>query len=597
MSHETPDWSSLPHDPESFFGLEPGYSARDLKLAYHKLIRQFKPEKCPAEFQKIRAAYESLEDRNRFLGSALPPGVAPAPTGSSGDGAPTSMPSSTAETGGLTPNEIPLTPLSDQEFRGQPAPMPAPSARPAPKWQGAFEGQSRAVPMLARGFSLEEIQRRLEHSELLNTGDVVALAVLDEMANPSFVPKFWGGFGKRLAERAGQGHGGRAILELLRELITGLDDVGERASAIVYVAKRLSPDAFAYVTRRAWMRLVRETNFNGFSKTWRAAWETGKGIFSEAHHRLLLDLFPLLVWRAPREWIEETYGAISDAELFRGAAVNSDVYDLLLDYARHRDSFRALGPITERIDGILRAFFFEEDEVGLRLVLEGQEKLLSSIPELVDTIHPDLPGLEIVLSLWEFMTESLCERMGVFEVDEKLPLEEISELLLRRERRGDYWTNINSLLAGLGVTFLLAGGGHSLVILIYKTVRAGLNANWMGLAIDGVLALIVATIVTVGVLLIRRFRRKTAGASRDFVREFRIDMLRTLRNLSISAGQLAQVVYAMAHYGRAHFSKPEDLEVVARAMLTDPAIPFICGSSRCLKADSLVATPELQRAD
>ena len=55
-----PNWNLLPEDPESFFGLERPFDLKDLKRSYSRLIKQYKPEKSPAEFQKIRAAYEGI---------------------------------------------------------------------------------------------------------------------------------------------------------------------------------------------------------------------------------------------------------------------------------------------------------------------------------------------------------------------------------------------------------------------------------------------------------------------------------------------------------------------------------------------------------
>ena len=56
-----PDWDLLPGYPERFFNLEPGYDRRDLKRAYNRLLRRFKPEKFPEEFKRLRSAFEDLE--------------------------------------------------------------------------------------------------------------------------------------------------------------------------------------------------------------------------------------------------------------------------------------------------------------------------------------------------------------------------------------------------------------------------------------------------------------------------------------------------------------------------------------------------------
>lgn len=62
---DQPNWESLPDRPDLFFGLSKGFDRRDLKRAYNGLIRRFKPESCPEEFKRIRAAFEELEARLR----------------------------------------------------------------------------------------------------------------------------------------------------------------------------------------------------------------------------------------------------------------------------------------------------------------------------------------------------------------------------------------------------------------------------------------------------------------------------------------------------------------------------------------------------
>ncbi len=55
-----------------FFGLDNSYTRKDLKRAYTRRIKEFKPEKFPIEFQKIREAYEQLEEALRYGHSFIP---------------------------------------------------------------------------------------------------------------------------------------------------------------------------------------------------------------------------------------------------------------------------------------------------------------------------------------------------------------------------------------------------------------------------------------------------------------------------------------------------------------------------------------------
>jgi hypothetical protein len=61
------DLANWPDDPFRLLGVKPGSSPRELKRAYHALIRKYKPEHAPELFRKIHEAYEAAQD----LGSAL----------------------------------------------------------------------------------------------------------------------------------------------------------------------------------------------------------------------------------------------------------------------------------------------------------------------------------------------------------------------------------------------------------------------------------------------------------------------------------------------------------------------------------------------
>ena len=90
-----PAWELLPHQPRRFFELEPDFDKRELKRRYTRLIKRFKPERSPEEFQRIRAAYEELLDelrsgsraRPRFDLRSVGPRASGAPGPGRGDGA------------------------------------------------------------------------------------------------------------------------------------------------------------------------------------------------------------------------------------------------------------------------------------------------------------------------------------------------------------------------------------------------------------------------------------------------------------------------------------------------------------------------------
>ncbi len=70
-----PDWHLLPHSPASFFGLPEPFEMRDLKRAYGRLIKKYRPDFHPDEFQKIRAAYEALKSNEAIDQAFLTPDI------------------------------------------------------------------------------------------------------------------------------------------------------------------------------------------------------------------------------------------------------------------------------------------------------------------------------------------------------------------------------------------------------------------------------------------------------------------------------------------------------------------------------------------
>ncbi len=62
--HELPDdVNRWPGDPAAVLGVAADVSRRDLKRAYSRLIRRFKPEHAPEQFRRLREAFEQLDQQ------------------------------------------------------------------------------------------------------------------------------------------------------------------------------------------------------------------------------------------------------------------------------------------------------------------------------------------------------------------------------------------------------------------------------------------------------------------------------------------------------------------------------------------------------
>src|SRR5690349_15738491 len=61
-----------PADPYALLGVRPGDDARAIRKAYAALIRRFKPEQFPDQFQRIREAFERVQEMESWRSHAMP---------------------------------------------------------------------------------------------------------------------------------------------------------------------------------------------------------------------------------------------------------------------------------------------------------------------------------------------------------------------------------------------------------------------------------------------------------------------------------------------------------------------------------------------
>lgn len=70
MKHEQGALSAN-DDPKQVLGVDVGASAEEIRAAYLRKVKEFPPERAPAEFERIRDAYEILRDPQRRLAHML----------------------------------------------------------------------------------------------------------------------------------------------------------------------------------------------------------------------------------------------------------------------------------------------------------------------------------------------------------------------------------------------------------------------------------------------------------------------------------------------------------------------------------------------
>jgi hypothetical protein len=106
------DCSRWPANPFDLLGVAPGVSERDLRRAYARLIRAYKPEHSPEQFRRIREAYETVRSYAAFYTTFEAPADPPAPPDEDRQVAPSLS--------GVPESDDPAAPVEDR------APVPLP---------------------------------------------------------------------------------------------------------------------------------------------------------------------------------------------------------------------------------------------------------------------------------------------------------------------------------------------------------------------------------------------------------------------------------------------------------------------------------------
>ena len=230
-----PRWELLPHNPVGFFELVGTFDRKMLKQRYTDLIRRFKPEKHPSEFQRIRAAFEasmqgsdsgkkSEQARRHF--ATIGPRVSPRQI----------HPRSARAL------RTPTLRASRRFTANRNKPFP---------WSGDWRVKIRV-----------ELYEELERRESKSAYDYYALAVLADLCEPRERPAFLQWILKGLRALPQEPGLCALLYEVLRQ-----DDFGDENPKVLLEISRLFPsDQFYYFTETLWSRLIKRDSAERFAE-------------------------------------------------------------------------------------------------------------------------------------------------------------------------------------------------------------------------------------------------------------------------------------------------------------------------------------------
>ncbi|MCR9207210.1 MAG: hypothetical protein NXI28_03195 [bacterium] len=324
-----PAWHHLPHDPRSFFDLAEGFDRRDLKRAYGKLIRQFKPETHPQEFQRIRAAYEQLENAERYgrnqaesqsAAEAWKPNGNPPPQ-------PESRPGDTSASDANQPSKRPKPPIS---------PVDEAIANPRESYTRLSQKHSRSP---------------LEYYILAVLSDLLVKPTNEnEKHRPQFLQWLLDGLQEHPHEPG--------LISLVAGTLRGDVPDDQIQTLLPKIAKSIRSSMFYRLTEPLWERLLIDQPFATFERLIRECESHLRQGDPRARLAFYLRILRTAIWTAPTEWTQSQLETLSGqaADLDDSMQNDLEFVELLHSYLSSTKPSASELPARATMESFLRTY-------------------------------------------------------------------------------------------------------------------------------------------------------------------------------------------------------------------------------------------------
>ncbi|MEI8213737.1 MAG: hypothetical protein WCI02_16435 [Planctomycetota bacterium] len=283
-----PPWQFLPHQPRLFFGLPDDANKEALKLAYSQLIRRYKPDQFPAEFKKIRAAYDALEREMRFGMFYLPSETVAATPDSANESSHVSSPpdEAHADTHAATEGIESRSAMGESQLTDRAA---------------AYQRAGQSDP--------QAWYNELRNKSTKSSYDYYLLAILSDVVSDSEK-----GFSHWIAEGADVHPRDVHLSSVLNALLNeGALRTDETHSLLLALAQSRRPLEFYYMTDALWQRYVLDVPWEEFSATLGRCDRELRLKSHAGRTAFLVALMRRALWRAPVEWLREQKRLIDES--------------------------------------------------------------------------------------------------------------------------------------------------------------------------------------------------------------------------------------------------------------------------------------------
>ncbi|WP_298865661.1 hypothetical protein [uncultured Gimesia sp.] len=386
-----PQWDLLPDHPLEFFSLSGEFDIRDLKRSYNALIRQYKPEKFPNEFQIIRAAYEKLHDALRYQESL----------GNESD-----QPEFIFDWT-LTPQTEP----GNQKGDGLAEVNPSPGTSIDQRQNNKAIAKQTESPLHERidNESLEHHYQVLQAKETKTPYDYYTLAVISDLLQKeelSFADWLLEGLKKHTEEPG--------LFDLLRQFLAAEHSPEQIIRLLKATSYVIRSDRFYYLTEKAWDNLIRTTSFNAFRETLASC--EGNMRDDQIDHKLVFYLHILkpAMWTAYSSWIDKALALIEDHFHDMPFWVEEELYYLncIHIYRKQRSQFLIRGKIRVMIDQAITDYFTKSEIEAQHGFLEFQQLLMMHEKELQSEFNAYEESLLMLQIIWEKIADDVYDALG-----------------------------------------------------------------------------------------------------------------------------------------------------------------------------------------
>ncbi len=564
--YDSPDWSLLPHNPRAFFGLGGEFDSKDLKRSYNRLLRQFKPEKFPAEFQRIRAAYEHLDNELRY-GRELPsPGM----------------------------GQIRYEWRTDDDGSAREAPRPPPLGQfhGAPASQDEIIVQSpakpaqRTVPIHERiqREPLSEVYRELVAKDDKSAYEFFALAVMSDVLERKdglqLVRWLLAGLKAHPSDLG--------LLSLLYEYYRSPVPGAAVANLLIATSKAVPNERFFSLTEPLWKQLLRERPFHEFRSILENCESNLRDLSIDGRIVFLMAILKPAMWRADPQWVGEMMDFIeSNFERIPGRwQFEVDILELLRKYALARRRFLNGHPLREQIDRAICDYFTADQTVADQSVLACEIQIAHDPAGLLSAFAMDSgEDYENLYILWISIVADVYDRNIDRPPDEPtgtLWSSRVQALLNRIENvtRASRFAqaarfDIATKRLGIGCLYFFA---VSFVCIVLTMFTLKLSTEVAGLVIVGT---IIAGALVCGRIHMRYFRPKLTRfwakkEAQFYQRLWRPEFAEFLQRSQLDYFELKRLLFQCNIAG---------LSTANRAIgfyQRDYALPIFTGAQRCL---------------